>query len=110
MSAETTSHERPETSDQERTRGGTCFRPDVDIYELDNELVVLADMPGTKADQIDVQFEDGSLTIHGRVAKRRENQGPLARREYGVGDFFRAFRVSEHIDCRESLPNTGREF
>ena len=106
MSTETTSPGGLEISTQERTRGGTCFRPDVDIYELANELVVLADMPGTKADQIDIQFEDGALTIHGRVAKRGENKGPLARQEYGVGDFFRTFRVSEHID----VPRIAAEY
>jgi HSP20 family protein len=106
MSTDAISQEGSETSTSEYTRGGPCFRPNVDIYELPDELVVLADMPGTKADQIDIQFEDGSLTIHGRVANRRENQGALARQEYGVGDFFRTFRVSEHID----VPRIAAEY
>jgi HSP20 family protein len=83
----------------EHTRGGAYFRPNVDIYELIDELVVRADMPGTTTDQIDIQFEDGSLTIHGRVPERQQSQGPFLRNEYGVGDFYRTFRVSEQIDA-----------
>jgi HSP20 family protein len=83
----------------EHTRGGPYYRPNVDIYELADQLVVQADMPGTKTDQIDIQFEDGSLTIHGRVPQRQESQGPYLRNEYGVGDFYRTFRVSEQIDA-----------
>jgi HSP20 family protein len=90
--------ESPEVTNPEQTRGGLCFRPNVDIYEAADELVVLADMPGTKADQIDIQFEEGSLTIHGRVPNRDEKRVGRMRQEYEVGDFFRTFRVSQHID------------
>ncbi len=87
-----------EVSPPEHTRGGVYFRPNVDIYELPDELVVAADVPGARSDQIDIQFEDGSLTIHARVADRQRSQGPFLRKEYGVGDYYRTFRVSEHID------------
>ncbi len=88
-----------EVSPPEHTRGGVYYRPNVDIYELPDQLVVSADMPGAKSDQIDIQFEDGSLSIHARVPERQETQGPYLRKEYGVGDYYRTFRVSEHIDA-----------
>ena len=56
-------------------------------------------MPGAKNNAIDIQFEDGSLTIHAKVPARQESQGPYVRQEYGVGDFYRTFRVSEQIDA-----------
>jgi HSP20 family molecular chaperone IbpA len=100
MAAETTlAQDGAEVSPPEHTRGGIYFRPNVDIYELPDELVVSADMPGAKSDQIDIQFEDGSLTIHARVDDRQQSQGPFLRKEYGVGDYYRTFRVSEHIDA-----------
>jgi len=100
MALETTlPQDGAEVSPPEHTRGGVYYRPNVDIYELPDELVVLADMPGAKNDQIDIQFEDGSLTIHARVPDRHESQGPYLRKEYGVGDYYRTFRVSEHIDA-----------
>jgi HSP20 family protein len=84
-------------AEAEQTRDRPCFRPNVDIYETDTELVVLADMPGARADGIDVRYEHGALTIHGRVDDRpAAGTGPLLQ-EYGVGDFWRTFQVSEDI-------------
>ncbi len=87
-----------DTAAEELTRGGPYYRPTVDIYEQADELTVLADIPGAKNDQIDIYFEDGTLTIHAKVPPRQTSQGPFARKEYGVGDFYRTFRVSEQID------------
>ena len=86
-------------SGEETTRGGMYYRPNVDIYELTDELVVEADVPGASADEIDIQFEDGMLTINARVPERRPQDSQYVRQEYGVGDFYRTFRVSEHIDA-----------
>jgi len=88
-----------DTAAEELTRGGPFYRPNVDIYELPEELVVLADVPGTSNDQIDINFEDGILTIHAKVTQRQSAQGAYNRREYGVGDFYRTFKVSEQIDA-----------
>jgi len=95
----TVPQEGGEVGTAEHTRGGPYYRPNVDIYELPDELVVQADVPGAKNDQIDINFEDGSLTIHALVPDRQESQGPYLRKEYGVGDFYRTFRVSEQIDA-----------
>lgn len=98
MSVETPVAEDGAVARAENTRGGPYYRPNVDIYELADELVVQADMPGAKSDDIDIQFEDDSLTIHARVPQRRSDEADYLRQEYGVGDFYRTFRVSEHID------------
>jgi len=82
----------------ESTRAGTYYRPSVDIVERADELTVLADMPGAAADGIDIRFEDGMLSIHGKVPQRHADVDFLAR-EYGVGDFYREFRVNETIDA-----------
>jgi HSP20 family molecular chaperone IbpA len=99
MTLETTvAQDGADVASAEHTRGGPYFRPNVDIRELANELVVLADVPGAKNDQIDIQFEEGALTIHARVSQRQKSQGPFSRKEYDVGDYFRTFRISEQID------------
>jgi len=82
----------------EQTRSGEFYRPDVDILELADQLVVHADMPGTRSEDIDINFEDGALTIYAKVAERPA-AGPVLLREYGVGDYRRTFRVSEQIDA-----------
>ena len=53
----------------ERTRSGCCYRPNVDILEQNDELLVLADVPGAKSDTIDVKFEDGTLEIQAAVRR-----------------------------------------
>ncbi len=83
----------------ERTRCGCCYRPNVDIVEQKDELLVVADVPGAKSDTIDVKFEDGTLRIHAAVAPREDDQRNCLLREYGVGDYYRTFQVSEAIDA-----------
>jgi HSP20 family protein len=96
MSVETPVQESVATAEQ--TRGGPYYRPNVDIYESADELVLETDVPGAKSEDIDVHFEDGSLAIHVRVPQRRSDNVDFLRQEYGVGDYYRTFRVSEHID------------
>lgn len=87
-------------SRHEPTRRGPYFRPVVDIVETGEEIRVLADMPGVKSENIDVNFEKGVLTIHGKVeARQPQDTTAYLLREYGVGDFYRVFEVSETIDA-----------
>ncbi len=88
-----------QTAVAERTRTGCCYRPNVDILEQGDELLVVADMPGAKGDTINVKFEDGTLEIHAVVEPRQDDQRQLLLQEYGVGDYYRSFQVSETIDA-----------
>jgi HSP20 family protein len=87
-----------QTAAAERTRSGCCYRPSVDIIEQQDKLLVLADMPGAKSDAIDVKFEDGTLEIHAAVTPRHGDGDECLLQEYGVGDYYRSFQVSEDID------------
>ena len=88
-----------EPSAAEHTRSGHCYRPNVDILEKADELLVLADVPGAEGDRIDVKFEDGTLSIHAEVDPRQPEDHEFLAREYGVGDYYRSFQVSEAIDA-----------
>ena len=83
----------------EHTRNGVCYRPNVDILETRDELTVLADVPGTRASDVDIKFEEGTLSIFARVQSRREESARQLVEEYGVGDYYRTFRISEAIDA-----------
>jgi HSP20 family protein len=83
----------------ERTRCGCCYRPDVDILEQADELLVMANVPGAKSDAIDVNFEDGTLEIRAAVAPRHDDDRTCLLQEYGIGDYYRSFDVSEAIDA-----------
>jgi len=82
---------------------GTCenatYTPSVDILENPEEMLLVADVPGAKADDIALQFENGELRIHARVAPRLPEPGKsYLFCEYGVGDYQRRFRIGEDID------------
>lgn len=97
----TTAMDKPthaEVTRTERTRSRRTFRPNVDIIERDEELLVLADMPGTDVKDVDIQFENGTLTIFAGVQDRQRDDTRYLSREYGVGDFLRTFQVGEMID------------
>ena len=62
-------------------------------------MVVLADVPGAAPEDIDVDFEDGTLTLHAKVGPRQDRDTEFLVREYDVGDYYRTFHVSETIDA-----------
>ncbi len=90
---------RGDVARREHTRGRPHYRPNVDILETPDELRVVADVPGTTPDGIDVNFENGTLTIHAEVEPRQEDGMNFFVREYGAGDYYRAFEISEAIDA-----------
>ena len=72
--------------------------PPVDIYEADNrELVIKAELPDMKREQISVTFEDTVLTLKGERAESEVSQGRFRRVERRSGTFSRSF----------TLPNTA---
>ena len=83
----------------EPTWSDRVYRPNVDIMESAHELTLRADLPGTAANGIEVNFENGLLTIVGKVRMRQPDQATYLMREYGVGNFHRAFEVSEAVDA-----------
>jgi HSP20 family molecular chaperone IbpA len=84
----------------ERTRGGRAYRPNVDIIENGDRLMLVADVPGARAEDIDIQYENGLLTLHARIPRRQPAGCTNALLcEYGVGDFERTFQVGEGIDA-----------
>lgn len=88
------------TQPVERVRAGRTYIPQVDILEQDDRLLLLADMPGVKPDQLEITYERGELTIYGQVTPRQDpTQNTYVSREYGVGDFYRAFQIGEGIDA-----------
>jgi len=73
------------------------FAPAVDIYDRDDEIVVVADMPGVPADSVDIGLDRGELTIRGRVKTPPVN-GQVGFQEFQVGDFVRTFTLTDDID------------
>jgi len=82
----------------EQTRPGPVYSPAVDIFETDAAITVLADMPGVKPEQLEIDLRDSVLTLKGRVASPAAASESDVLREYEAGTFFRQFTLSEAID------------
>ena len=100
MKTQTLSHRTESPAPQRAsTRPSHTYTPLVDIIEKPNEWLLVADLPGTTADNIDIDFDRGTLTLRGFVpARNGPQEGSFLHCEYGVGDFFRSFEVGEGID------------
>jgi HSP20 family protein len=99
MTTEATLQKEAHEADVETTRNGHVYRPNVDILEMPDELLLVADLPGALGSEIDIQFEDGELSVRAPVQERQADGVRYLLREFGVGEFFRTFRVSEQIDA-----------
>ena len=82
----------------ERTRPGTVYSPSVDIFESEDSITVLADMPGVKAQDFEIDLRERVLTLTGRVTLPDGSKESDVLREYDSGTFFRQFALSEAID------------
>jgi len=82
----------------ERLPEGVTFTPRVDIVETDKEVTLLADLPGVSNEDVELRFEKGQLVLSGKV-KPRLGDKRFVLREYGEGDFYRAFAIHESIDA-----------
>jgi HSP20 family molecular chaperone IbpA len=76
------------------------YQPNVDIRDTGTEVVFDADIPGAKADGIDVSFEDGVLSVQATVPAR-ELPGRSVLQEYGIGNYRRSFRLGEGFDASQ---------
>lgn len=82
----------------ERIHGGVSYTPRVDILETENQLLIFADVPGCKPEDVDIRYENGHLEIFGKCQPRQTEDVEYLLNEYGVGDYYRAFAVSESFD------------
>jgi len=82
----------------EQTRSGPVYTPAVDIFENDQAITVLADMPGVKSDALKIDLRENVLTLSGAVTPPEGENEVQVLREYYSGNFFRQFTLAESID------------
>jgi len=72
--------------------------PNADIYESQDALTVILEMPGVAKDNINVRVEDGVLNVEGRLdLSKYQGLRPLYT-EYNIGHYSRSFQLSSKID------------
>ncbi|HDZ73570.1 MAG TPA: Hsp20/alpha crystallin family protein [Aurantimonas coralicida] len=82
----------------EATRASVVYRPMTDIFETEDHVVLVTDMPGVGAGDVEVTLERRVLTLRGHVEPPAPEGYRQVYAEYGVGDFERVFTLSEDID------------
>jgi HSP20 family protein len=81
-----------------RQESALTYQPHVDVCDVGSEVLLVADIPGARADGIDVTFDDGVLTVQAAVPTR-ELPGHPVRQEYGIGSYRRSFRLGDGFDA-----------
>jgi HSP20 family protein len=92
---EVVKHE-PQSLVQTEQRPATS--PVCDVYENNDELLVVAEVPGVTTDALEVNLENGELSVKARRKVSIEGGTPIAT-EYGACDFRRRFAVPGGIDA-----------
>jgi len=90
--------EEVSADEMERTRSSRCFVPKADIYETEQEIIVLTDVPGANDRTVDITLEKNILSINAYVEPLRTGDYDIAYAEYEEGDYQRSFRLSDEID------------
>ena len=86
---------------EEKTVPARYYVQNTDIYETDDALTVVMEIPGVEKKDVDVNIENDVLRVEGRLDfTKYEGLEPLYT-EYNVGHFARAFTLSNKIDQQQ---------
>jgi HSP20 family protein len=89
---------REQESREETTIPARVFVPTADIYETQDALTVILEMPGVEKSNVSVRVEEGLLQVEGRLdLTKYQGLQPLYT-EYNVGHYARSFQLSSKID------------
>ena len=82
------------------------FVPSIDVSETDDQFLISAELPGMKKEDININLENGRLSISGERKFKREEEGKTYHRvETQYGSFSRSFQLPDYVD-QESI-NAG---
>ena len=82
----------------EPTMPGRLFSPRVDIFEDEETLTIVADMPGVPSDNLAIDLREDVLTISGVPFVSVPEKEAYLLQEFETGKYFRQFTLSEVID------------
>ena len=99
MSKELSVQQKKElTPKQEKTVPARYFIPNTDIFETDNGLTLVMEIPGVEKANLDVRLEDSILHVEGRIDFSKYQGLEPVYSEYNVGHYARSFTLSDKID------------
>jgi HSP20 family protein len=85
------------TAAEQMDQSGPSYSPDVDIYADDDKLLLAVDLPGVAKGDVAIQVdENNALVVRARNSFAEQAEPVL--RQFNVGDFYRAFQLSDDFD------------
>jgi HSP20 family molecular chaperone IbpA len=96
--AETNGHSTANSLEEPGPHLQRAVTPLIDIHEGPEGLVLEADLPGAAENSVKIQLEDNVLILHAKVASSAPEGTRVLHEEYGVGDFFRSFILSDEVE------------
>jgi len=76
---------------------GTAFAPDVDIYVNDDELYLIADLPGVAKGDVNIEInENNSLILKAKTSQ--ETPEKLIFKQFNIGNYYRVFKIGEEFN------------
>jgi HSP20 family protein len=89
---------REQETREESTIPARVFVPSADIYETQDALTVILEMPGVEKNNVDVRVEDGVLSVLGKLDLSKYQGLQPIYIEYNVGHYSRSFQLSSKVD------------
>ena len=85
---------------QETTRDRQYISPAVDIYESEEALTLMADMPGVGKEQLEIDVDQGVLTLSARIDQEVKEKSLY--QEFRPSGYYRQFRLLEEFDVTKA--------
>ena len=83
---------------QERTVPSAAYLPATDIFETDQALTVIMEMPGVRKENVEINVENDVITVEGRIDFSKYDGIRPVYTEYNVGNYVRSFQLSSKIE------------
>ncbi len=83
---------------EETTQQAKFYKPETDILETEQELLVTMDLPGVAKDAVEIRLEKNTLQVEGRIDLKRYESLKAQYAEYNLGHFTRSFQLSSEIN------------
>ena len=83
---------------EERTVPGRFYVPQTDVYETEDALTVVMEVPGVGREDIEIELKDDVLRVEGKIDFAKYGGMEPVYTEYNVGHWARSFSLSDKVD------------
>ena len=83
---------------EEKTVPGRFFVPAADVFETEDALTVVMEVPGVAREAVEIELKEGVLRVEGRIDAAKYGGLEPVYTEYNVGHWTRSFALSDAVD------------